>query len=57
VGLFNGVVRETKEMLHEFEEPVVVDSSRFEQTFCWHATPLSESIPATVEWFRAHPKE
>ena len=56
VGLFNGQVRELKEMLYEFEEPFVVDSSRFESTFGVHATPLDEAIPATVEWFRSNPK-
>ena len=56
VGLFNGQVRELKEMLYEFEEPFVVDSSRFESTFDVHATPLDDSIPATVDWFRDHPK-
>jgi len=57
VGLFNGQVRELKEMLYEFEEPYVVDSSRFESTFGVHATPLDEAIPATVEWFGAHPRK
>jgi len=56
VGVFNGQVRELKEMLYEFEEPFVVDSSRFESAFGVHATPLDEAIPATVEWFRTHPK-
>jgi nucleoside-diphosphate-sugar epimerase len=56
LGLFNGQVRELKEMLYEFEEPYVVDSGRFESTFGVHATPLDEAIPATVEWFRTHPK-
>ena len=56
VGFFNGQVRELKEMLYEFEEPFVVDSSRFESTFGVHATPLDESIPATVDWFRDHPR-
>jgi nucleoside-diphosphate-sugar epimerase len=56
VGLFNGQVRELKEMLYEFEEPYVVDSSRFESVFDVHATPHDEAIPATVEWFRDHPK-
>jgi nucleoside-diphosphate-sugar epimerase len=56
VGLFNGTVRELDEMLYEFEEPFVVDSAKFERAFGDHATPLSEAIPATVEWFRTHPK-
>ena len=57
VGVFNGQVRELKEMLYEFEEPFVVDSSRFESTFGVHATPLAEAIPATVEWFKDHPRQ
>jgi nucleoside-diphosphate-sugar epimerase len=56
VGLFNGTVRELYEMLYEFEEPFVVDSSKFEKAFGDHATPLSEAIPATVKWFRTHPR-
>jgi nucleoside-diphosphate-sugar epimerase len=57
VGLFNGNVRELKEMLYEFEEPFVVDDSRFEAAFGGSPTPLPEAIDATVAWFRSHPKE
>ena len=56
VGLFNGQVRELKEMLYEFEESYVVDSTRFNEAFGDHATPLDEAIPATMEWYRANPK-
>jgi nucleoside-diphosphate-sugar epimerase len=56
VGLFNGTVRELDEMLYEFEESFVVDSGKFQRAFGDHATPLSEAITATVEWFRTHPK-
>jgi nucleoside-diphosphate-sugar epimerase len=57
VGLFNGDVRELKEMLYEFEEPFVVDHSRFEAAFGNVATPLAEAIDTTVAWYRAHPKQ
>jgi nucleoside-diphosphate-sugar epimerase len=57
VSLFNGNVRELKEMLYEFEEPFVVDDSRFETAFGSHATPLTEAISTTVDWFRANPKK
>ena len=57
VGVFNGQVRELKDMLYEFEEPFVVDSSRFESAFGVHGTPLAEAIPATVEWFKDHPRQ
>jgi nucleoside-diphosphate-sugar epimerase len=57
VGLFNGNVRELKEMLYEFEEPFVVDSTRFEAAFGSEATPLPEAIETTVDWFRSHPQK
>lgn len=56
VALFNGNVREIKEVLFEFEEPFVVQSDAFELAFDQRATPLEEAIPTTVEWFRANPK-
>ena len=57
VGLFNGNVREMKEMLYEFEEPFVVDDGKFETAFGSHATQLSEAIGTTVNWFRSNPKQ
>ena len=56
VALFNSDVREIKEVLYQFEEPFVVDSRPFESTFGVTGTPLTEAIPATVDWFRANPK-
>ncbi len=52
LGLFNSQVKEVVEMLYEFEEPFVVDSARFEQTFDTHATSLADAIKTTVAWFR-----
>jgi hypothetical protein len=48
VGLFNGPVRELKEMLYEFEEPFVVDHSQFEVAFGNYAAPLSLAIDTTL---------
>lgn len=56
VALFNSNVREIKEVLYEFEEPFVVDSSSFESTFDHKATTLDVAIPTTVDWFRDHPR-
>ncbi len=56
IGVFHPTLREIKEVLFEFEEPFVVDSTAFESTFGDPATPLDSAIPATVEWFRANPK-
>src|SRR5215203_5226427 len=52
LGLFNPAIRETIEMLYEFEEPFVVDDSRFEREFGEQATPLREAIHRTVRWYR-----
>jgi len=51
-ALFMPVARESLEMLYEFTEPFVVDSSAIEREFGLRATPLDEGMRATVEWFR-----
>src|SRR5687768_15706886 len=53
IGLFNPGIRETIEMLYEFEEPFVVDHSKFEREFGERATPLKEAIGDTVRWYRS----
>ena len=52
IGLFNLGIRETIEMLYEFEEPFVVDHSAFELTFGMQATPLRDAVRKTVRWYR-----
>ena len=56
VALFNADVREIKEVLFEFEEPFIVDSSAYTSTFDESGTKLDDAIPATTEWFQANPK-
>ncbi len=53
-GLFVGPAREMVEMSYEFEEPFLVDSSRFERAFGLGPTPLDEALAATVAWWRDH---
>lgn len=55
MGLFQPVMREMVEMVYEFEEPFIVDHSKFVGALGDLATPLDEAIPATVEWFKQHP--
>jgi nucleoside-diphosphate-sugar epimerase len=52
LGLFNPAIRETIEMLYEFEQPFVVGDSRFERAFGEQATPLRGAIQRTVRWYR-----
>ena len=35
-------------MMYEFEQPFIVDSSKFEKTFDMQATPMKEAINETV---------
>ena len=56
VGLFNRPLRELLEVWYGFDEPYVVDSSKFEEAFGRHATPLDDAVATTVNWFREHPR-
>jgi nucleoside-diphosphate-sugar epimerase len=51
-GLFNKMAAEMPEMLYEFTQPFVMDSSRFTKTFGMEATPIKEAICQTVAWNR-----
>jgi nucleoside-diphosphate-sugar epimerase len=54
-GLFIPEAKETVEMMYEFEQPFIVDSSKFEKTFGMKATPMKEAIKETVDWYKSHP--
>jgi nucleoside-diphosphate-sugar epimerase len=54
LGLFDPMVREVKEMLYTWEDPYVVDSSKFENEFGLKATPLEASLKETIAWFSAY---
>ena len=51
-GLFIPEARESMEMAYEFEQPFVVDSSKFQQAFNMQPTPLREAVRCTVAWYR-----
>jgi len=53
LGLFKPVVREVAEMLYEFNEPFVVESSKFVQAFGDIATTHRDAIRQTLEWYRS----
>ncbi|SHF54732.1 NAD-dependent epimerase/dehydratase family protein [Streptoalloteichus hindustanus] len=42
---------EYAELFYWHTEPFVMDDSLFTSTFGWHATPLTEALRTTVEWF------
>lgn len=49
---FNADMSEIREILYEFEDPFVVDHSKFESTFGANVTPHREAIRKTLDWYR-----
>jgi nucleoside-diphosphate-sugar epimerase len=53
--LVNPTMRELAEMSYEFDEPFVLDTSKYESAFGTAGTPLADAIAATVAWYRTRP--
>jgi nucleoside-diphosphate-sugar epimerase len=53
LGLVNPMMRGLAEMAYEFEEPFVLDTSKFESTFGVGGTPLDVAIKETVTWYES----
>jgi nucleoside-diphosphate-sugar epimerase len=54
IGLFVPPMKESLEMLYEFEQPFVVDHSRFARTFGDISTPLEAALAKTIAWTREY---
>ncbi len=55
LGLFNPTIRELPEMLYEFTQPFIIDSTKAERRLGIHPTPLDVALADTVNWFRNQP--
>jgi nucleoside-diphosphate-sugar epimerase len=55
LGLFNKEIAETVEMMYEWQNPFVVDTSRAEKEFGLKPTPFNAAIKETIEWCRTLP--
>lgn len=53
LGLVNPLMRELAEMSYEFEQPFVLDTSKYEATFGRATTPLATAVADTIAWYRA----
>ena len=53
LGLVNPTMRALAEMAYEFDEPFVLDTSKFQSTFGTVGTPLVSAIAETVSWYRS----
>ena len=55
LGLVNPMLRELTEMAYEFDQPFILDTSKYESAFGAAGTPLADAIAATVAWYRTWP--
>ncbi len=53
-GIFIPGARETVEMMYEFEQPFVVDDSKFKRAFGDISTGFEEGLEQTLAWYRTH---
>jgi len=56
-GFFIPEAKESVEMMYEFEQPFIVDSSKFEKIFGAKATPRRQALKETVAWYKSHPEK
>lgn len=52
MGLFNPMMKELRETLYQFEQPFIVDHTKYAQTFGVEVTPHREAIQETLAWYR-----
>jgi len=52
LGLVSPMMRELAEMAYEFEEPFVLDTSKYLSTFGTAGTPLATAITDTIAWYQ-----
>ncbi len=55
LGLVNPTIRELAEMTYQFDQPFVLDTSKYDFMFGAAGTRLSVAIAATVAWYRSRP--
>jgi nucleoside-diphosphate-sugar epimerase len=53
LGLFNPILRELPELAYEFDQPFVLDTTKYQSTFgADTTTSLATAIRATVSWYQ-----
>ena len=55
LGVVNPMLRGLAEMAYEFDEPFVLDTSKYQAAFGAAGTPLAAATAATVAWYRTRP--
>lgn len=52
LGLFAPTLRESVEMLYEWDKPFIMDSSKAQKAFGFQGTPLRQAMKETIAWIR-----
>jgi nucleoside-diphosphate-sugar epimerase len=52
LGLVSPMMRGLAEMSYEFEQPFVLDTSKFDAVFATATTPLATAISDTIAWYQ-----
>jgi nucleoside-diphosphate-sugar epimerase len=55
LGRFVPTVNEIYEMMYEFNQPFIMDSSKAERAFGFLGTPTRQAIRETIAWVKANP--
>jgi len=55
LGLINPMMRGLAEMSYQFDEPFVLDTTKFTSTFGDTGTPMAKAVANTVDWYRNRP--
>jgi nucleoside-diphosphate-sugar epimerase len=53
LGLVSPMMRNLAEMTYEFEEPFVLDTTKYDVAFGKAGTPLAVAVAETVRWYRS----
>lgn len=56
LGRFNPTIDAVYEMTYQFEQPFILDHSKFVAAFGNTATPIPLVITETLAWYRSHPQ-
>ncbi len=54
LGIFNPMMREFSEIFYEFEQPYIMDHSKYEKVFGAETTAHNKAIARTLQWFRTN---
>ena len=52
LGLANPMMRGLAEMSYQFDQPFVLDTTKFESAFGAAGTPMNVAVNETVDWYR-----